>query len=297
MAPSGSLQNTSNDRDGKIDLTSTYGLKTKAERRKYLSPVSKRRKLGGCSNEQTSRHAFSFSMGVDLEKEKIKHPLTSSNSTATAVGDNFQTKIMVSCSTKEKACRQKMATKNSLTNDGSNEKMSMVKLENKPSECKEDTVLKLHSKITVGETKFAKERAQVGTVISLNKQETADIDKASGSMRITSSDNHGGIKADEAPSISDRNKANDPSSEETEKRGPASTQPEPANNPRRHGTRNRPPTAKALEAVAFGFLGSGKRKGDPKNAVINRPSQRARKATKGCSMAASDDTETSMRTT
>jgi hypothetical protein len=85
MAPSGSLQNTSNDRDGKIDLTSTYGLKTKAERRKYLSPVSKRRKF---------------------------------------VGDNFQTKIMVSCSTKEKACRQKMATKNSLTNDGSNEKMS-----------------------------------------------------------------------------------------------------------------------------------------------------------------------------
>jgi hypothetical protein len=59
----------------------------------------------------------------------------------------------------------------------------VVKLENKPSECKEDTVCKLHSKITVGETKFAKERAQVGT-----------------------SDNHGGIMADEAPSISDRNK-------------------------------------------------------------------------------------------
>jgi hypothetical protein len=54
------------------------------------------------------------------------------------------------------------------------------------------------------------------------------------------------------------------------------TQPEPANNPRRHGTRNRPPTAKALEAVAFGFLGSGKRKGDPKNAVTNRPSQLAK---------------------
>ncbi|CAL5092774.1 unnamed protein product [Urochloa decumbens] len=50
-----------------------------------------------------------------------------------------------------------------------------------------------------------------------------------------------------------------------------SRQPEPAaaleaNPPRRQGTRNRPPTARALEAVAFGLLGSGKRKkGDPKD--------------------------------
>ncbi|CAL4898357.1 unnamed protein product [Urochloa decumbens] len=50
-----------------------------------------------------------------------------------------------------------------------------------------------------------------------------------------------------------------------------SRQPEPAaaleaNPPRRQGTRNRPPTARALEAVAFGLLGSRKRKkGDPKD--------------------------------
>jgi hypothetical protein len=299
MAPSGSLQNmmtdnghSSNDRDGKIYLTSTYGLKIKAERRKYLSPVSKRRKLGRFSNEQTSHHAFSFSKGVDLEKEEIKHLSTTSKSTAAGGGDIFQTKTMVSCSTKEKACKPKTGTKNSLTNDGSNEKMSMVKLiENKSSECKEDAVPEL-SKITVDETKFVKERAQVSAVIALNKQETPDTDKASGSMRITSSDNHSGMKADEAPSVSDRNKAND-ASEETEKR-PASPQPEAAN-PRRHGTRNRPPTTKALEAVAFGFLGSGKRKGDSKNTVTNRLSRRAQKATKGSgSMAASDDTEKSM---
>ena len=44
-----------------------------------------------------------------------------------------------------------------------------------------------------------------------------------------------------------------------------SQQPALEANPRRHGTRNRPPTARALEALAFGLLGSGKRQGDPKN--------------------------------
>ena len=67
-------------------------------------------------------------------------------------------------------------------------------------------------------------------------------------------------------------------------------------NPRRHGTRNRPPTARALEALAFGLLGSGKRKGDPKNMATNRqPSQRARKATKDPVPTASrGDAESSM---
>jgi len=75
-----------------------------------------------------------------------------------------------------------------------------------------------------------------------------------------------------------------------------SQQPALEANPRRHGTRNRPPTARALEALAFGLLGSGKRKGDPKNMATNRqPSQRARKATKDLvPTASSGDAESSM---
>ncbi|KAK3151597.1 hypothetical protein QOZ80_3AG0247900 [Eleusine coracana subsp. coracana] len=311
MAPEVSLQNmmtanghSSKDRDEKIDLkdgdekidlTSTYGLKTKTKRRKYLSPVSKRRKLANYSNEQTSRRAFSFSKGVDLEKEKIKHPSSSSKPTAAAAaGNTCQSKTMASCSTKEKPSKQKMGAKNSRINDKPNEKMSMAQLiENKPYEGKKDAVAEVHSKITVNETKSAKERASVRAVINSNKQETPDIDKASGSKHIASSDNSDVMKADEAPSISNSNLAN-VASEEAERR-PADPQPEPVN-PRRHGTRIRPPTAKALEAVAFGFLGSGKRKADPKNTVANRPSQRARKATKDSgSMAATGDSEKSMR--
>ncbi|GJN06022.1 hypothetical protein PR202_ga23707 [Eleusine coracana subsp. coracana] len=296
MAPEGSLQNVmtanghfSKDRDEKTDLTSTYGLKTETERRKYLSPVSKRRKLANYSNEQTIQQAFSFSKGIDPEKEKIKHPSTSSK----PAGNTFQAETMASCSTKEKPSKQKMGAKNSLINDGPNEKMSMAQLvDNKPYECKEYAMAEVHSKITVNETTSAKERALVHAVINLIKPETPDIDKASGSKRIASSDNRGVMKADEAPSISNSNLAN-VASEKTEGR-PDDPQPEPAN-PRRHGTRNRPPTAKALEAVAFGFLGSGKRKADPKNTGANQPSQRARKATKDSdSKAVIGDAEKSM---
>ncbi|KAK3160151.1 hypothetical protein QOZ80_1BG0055900 [Eleusine coracana subsp. coracana] len=302
MAPEGSLQNvmtdnghSSKDRDEKTDLTSTYGLKTETERRKYLSPVSKRRKLANYSNEQTIQQAFSFSKGIDPEKEKIKHLSTSSKPTA-AAGNTFQAKTMASCSTKEKPSKQKMGAKNSLISDGPNEKMSMAQLvDNKAYECKEYAMAEVHSKISVNETTSAKERAPVHAVINLIKPEAPDIDKASGSERIASSDNRGVMKADEAPSISNSNFAN-VALEKTEGR-PDDPQPEPAN-PRRHGTRNRPPTAKALEAVAFGFLGSGKRKADPKNTVANQPSQRARKATKDSdSKAVIGDAEKSMRPT
>uniref|UniRef100_A0A0A9D0L1 Uncharacterized protein n=1 Tax=Arundo donax TaxID=35708 RepID=A0A0A9D0L1_ARUDO len=271
---------SSNGNDDKIGLIGIYGLKTKTEGRKYLSPVSKRRRLASCSNEQTSRCGFSFSKGGGLEKEKSKLLPTSSKPTAVAVGDTFQTKTITSCSTKEKPPEQKMDASNSLTNDGPNVKISMSTLiEDKSFDCEADAVAEVHSKITVDERKFGKERAQISGLINSNKLETPHDDKASGSICIMTSDNHGGMKADEAPSISESDMACDPS--ETTGR-PVSQQSEHALqvNPRRHGTRNRPPTAKALEAVAFGLLGSGKRKGDPKSTMAKRPSQRARKSTK-----------------
>jgi hypothetical protein len=150
--------------------------------------------------------------------------------------------------------------------DGSNETMSIVKLtENKQYQRKDNLVPESHSKIIIDETKFAQERAQASVVINSSMQETPDVDKASGSMRM---------KDNEGLSIPDCKKANDPS-EETEQR---SAIPQHVHaNPRRHGTRNRPPTAKALEAVAYGLLGGRRRKVDPNNTVSNRPSQRARK--------------------
>jgi len=301
MVSVGSLQNmvtanghSSNGNDDKIDLTGSYGIKTKPERRKYLSPVSKRRRLTSCSNEQSSRRSFSFSKGGGLEKEKSK-PLLTSKSAAADVGDTFQTKTIASCSTKEKPSEQKMNASNSVTNGGQNERMVMENLiKDKSFEHKADAVAEIHSKITADETKYAKE-GHVSGPINSNKLKTPHDDRESGSICVTSSENENqsGIKADGAPSSSNSNMAHDPSMA-TEKL--VSQQPALEANPRRHGTRNRPPTARALEALAFGLLGSGKRKGDPKNMATNRrPSQRARKATKDPVPTASrGDAESSM---
>ena len=132
--------------------------KTKPERRKNLSPVSKPRRLTSCSNEQSSRRSFSFSKGRGgLEKEKSKPPLTST-SAAVDVGDTFQTKTIACCSTKEKRSEHKMNASNSVTNDGQNERMVMENLiENKSFEHKADAVAEIHSKITADETNYAKE--------------------------------------------------------------------------------------------------------------------------------------------
>ncbi|KAK8458463.1 hypothetical protein SEVIR_3G382900v4 [Setaria viridis] len=102
------------------------------------------------------------------------------------------------------------------------------------------------------------------------------------SKRRRLTESNSGMKADGgAPSIWNSNMCRDPS-EATGSPVTVSQQPEPAAleaNPRRHGTRNRPPTARALEAIAFGLLGTGKgKKGDLKNMARNRPSQPARKA-------------------
>lgn len=301
MVSVGSLRNmvtanghSSNGSGDKIDLTGIYGIKSKPEKRKYLSPVSKRRRLSTCSNEQSSRRSFSFSKGGGLEKEKSK-PLSTSKPAAVDAGDAFQTKTIARCSTKEKPSKQKTDVSNSVTSDGQNERMVTENLiEDRSFEHKADPVAEIHSKITADETKYAKERAHVSGPINLNKLETPHVDKESVSIGTTSSEDQSGMKADEAPSISNSNMTRD-LSEATG--GPVAQQPEPAleANPRRHGTRNRPPTARALEAVAFGLLGSGKRKGDPKNMARSRPSQRARKATKDpVPTASGGDTESSV---
>ncbi|CAD6203619.1 unnamed protein product [Miscanthus lutarioriparius] len=297
MVSAGSLQNmvtanghSSNGNDDKIDLTGIYGIKTKPERRKYLSPVSKRRRLNSCSNEQVSRRSFSFSKSGGLEKEKSKPPLTSPKPAAVEVGDTFQSKTIASCSTKEKPSEQKADALNSLTDDGQNERMVMENLINKSLECKVDAVAEVHSKITANKPKIVKERAEVIGPIDLNKLETLHDDKASRSIDTTSLENLGSMKVDEAPSSSDKNMACDPSGAAGRS---VSEVPDPALqvNARRHGTRNRPPTAKALEAVAFGLLGSAKRKGDR---VTSRPSQRARKVAKdSLPMSSSGEAKTS----
>ena len=132
-----------------------------------------------------------------------------------------------------------MNASNSVTNDEQNERMVMENLiEDKSFEHKADAVAEIHSKINADETKYAKE-GHVSGPINSNKLKTPHDDRASSSICVTSSKNQSGMKADEAPSSSNSNMARDPSMPTGK---PVSQQPALEANPRRHGTRNRPPT-------------------------------------------------------
>ncbi|XP_047086642.1 uncharacterized protein LOC124698167 [Lolium rigidum] len=277
---------SSNGSGNKIDLTCLFDPKRKTERRKYLSPVSKRRRLSSCNTDQTSRRSFNFSKGDSSAKEKIKAPSTSSKPTVRDVCGNFRIKTTAGCST-EKPREQIRDASNALTSDRWNEKMkvknlnehkkvNVKNLNDKSFECKVDTVPEVYSKITITEAKFGK-GAQVSSLAGQVKQEAPLDGKTSARVRAMPSDDHGHMKAEEIPSISNGNQVRD--SEVTG--GPANPQADLASqaDSRRHGTRNRPPTAKALEAVALGFLG-GKRKGEPKSPGTGRPPQRPRKPSK-----------------
>ncbi|XP_037458364.1 uncharacterized protein LOC119329424 isoform X1 [Triticum dicoccoides] len=416
---------SSNGSGNKIDLTCLFEPKTKTERRKYLSPVSKRRKLSSCNNDQTSRRSFPFSKGVGSAKEKIKPLSTSSKPTVgdvsgnsqikekikplstsskptvgdvsgnsqikertkplstsskptvgdvsgnsqikektkplstsskptvgdvsgnsqikekikplstsskptvgdvsgnsqikekikplptsskptvgnvsgnsqikekikplptsskSIVGDvsgNSQIKTVARCST-EKPREQIRGASNTLTNDRSSEKMKVKNLyEDKSFERKVDALPEVHSKITIGETKFAK-GAEASSSVGQVKQETP-LDSMTGAIVcVTLSDDDDYMMAEEAPTISSSDQVRDPEVAERPMAmvQPASSQADlaPQADSRRHGTRNRPPTAKALEALALGLI--GKRKGEPKSPGTSRPPQRARKSSK-----------------
>ncbi|CAM0909542.1 unnamed protein product [Alopecurus aequalis] len=300
---------SSNGSGIKLDLTSLFDPKRKTERRKYLSPVSKRRRLSSCNTDQINRRGFNFSKGDGSAKEKIKPPSTSSKPTVGDVCGNFQIKTTSRCST-EKPCEQIRDASNALTSDRSNEKMkvknlnedkkmkvknlnedkkmkvknlnedrkmNVKNLNDKSFERKVDAVPEGHSEITFAEAKIA-EGAQVNSLGGQVKQETPLDGKTSASVGVVPSDNYGHIKAEEVPSISNSDQLRD---SEVTAGGSANPQPDVASqaDSRRHGTRNRPPTAKALEAVALGFL-RGKRKGEPKSPGRGRPPHRARKPSK-----------------
>ncbi|KAG8097293.1 hypothetical protein GUJ93_ZPchr0013g34403 [Zizania palustris] len=242
---------SSNGNGDTVGLTRFFDQKTKGGKRKYLSPVSKHRRLTSCSNGQASRHNFSFSKVVGPEKKKIKP--------------------------KAKPSEQVM--------DASNMKTDTVKPKAKPSERKVDELATVNSKITTGDTKPAKEATQLSDLANQPKPETQHDGKTTTIACIPSSDNHGSIKDNEAASGSNMEMI--PDAWEATRSVPVSPHSQPAlqasheMNPRRQGTRVRPPTARALEAVAFGLLGDGKRKADhPRSTGTSRPRQRACKSTR-----------------
>uniref|UniRef100_A0ACD5X2G3 Uncharacterized protein n=1 Tax=Avena sativa TaxID=4498 RepID=A0ACD5X2G3_AVESA len=294
-APSSSYPvngHSSNGSSKKIDVSCFSGPKTKTERCKYLSPVSKHRKLSSCSNHQTCLRRFPLSKGDGLVREKIKPLSTSSKLTVVDVGGNFQTKIIARCSTKEKPCEKITAASNSRINGRSNGKKNASYLKkDRLLECKARTVPKVSSKIRTAKANFAEEGARVSGLIDQVKPESPLDYKTSPMVCVASSDDHGRVKAEEAPTGSNSDWACNVSDATG---GPTTPQHDMASqvNARRHGTRNRAPTAKALEAVALGLLGK-KRNGEPKSPGRSRPPQTQRASKFSVCTPTSGDTDKS----
>jgi hypothetical protein len=199
----------------------------------------------------------------------------SSKPTVVDVGCNFQTKIFVRCSTKEKPYEQVKVASNSRTKDRSNGKNASNLNKDKSFECKSLAMPKVRSNIRISKANFA-EGAGVCSLVGRVTPETVLDDKTNTKVCVASSDDHGHMKCEEDLPVSNSYWVPDVS-EATG--GPAIPQPDLASpvNSRRHGSRNRAPTAKALEAVALGLLG-GKRKDEPKSSRTSRPRKRAHKS-------------------
>ncbi|EMS60408.1 hypothetical protein TRIUR3_35205 [Triticum urartu] len=220
----------------KADLTCCSVLGRKTGRLVYLSP--KRRRFARYSNDQTSQHSFYLPDGADFEKKKLKPLSTTSKPTVIDLGGSFQTRTLADCSMITEVAKP-------TTNGRLLKKRNVVNTnEDKSSEGKFDAVARTSMGGTLPDNHDCLQKNEDLTVVNTNE--------------------------DKSPSISN----NEIVPDVLEAAGKHDLTVETSS--RRQGTRNRPPTVRALEAVALGLLGGTKRKGDARSLMTRRP-QRARK--------------------
>lgn len=220
----------------KADLTCCSVLGRKTGRLVYLSP--KRRRFARYSNDQTSQHSFYLPDGADFEKKKLKPLSTTSKPTVIDLGGSFQTRTLADCSMITEVAKP-------TTNGRSLEKRNVVNTnEDKSSEGKFDAVARTSMGGTLPDNHDCLQKNEDLTVVNTNEDKSPSI-----------SNN------EIVPDVLDAAGKHDITVETSS---------------RRQGTRNRPPTVRALEAVALGLLGGTKRKGDARSLMARRP-QRARK--------------------
>ncbi|PNT77423.1 uncharacterized protein LOC100831208 isoform X2 [Brachypodium distachyon] len=239
----------SNGNGDQIDLTCFSGLGTKTDRHVYLSP--KRRRFSRCSNDQTSQFSFSSPNDEGLGKDKLKPLSTSSEPTVVdlGIGGCSQTRGLASCSTKVNSCEEITNVVKSTSNGESLGKRNVPNINDDESlEGKFDTV--------------TEEGTQVSRLVDLNKLQTAPTGNHDHLLR--NEDGPSSISSSEiVPDVLE-----------------ATGKPDVAvqKSPRRHGTRNRSLSRKALEAFSVGDPGGAKRKGDSHSLMTRRPPKRTRKS-------------------
>nr|XP_010943394.1 uncharacterized protein LOC105061132 isoform X3 [Elaeis guineensis] len=214
------------------DSKCQFSCRAKSDQQDYLTPAPKRRRLTACKYERTCRRTYSFPKGHQLKKEEIHYDLHSSNPSHTtdADVDLSQGKAPVNTSTNHSP-------------DGNS--ICAFSGEHYAAAFVSDT--------TVGEVK-----PQLHTFIDLNLPHipTACETAEPFSTEVAGSQDY--LNPEELACPPEKKQQYDHSQIVGMCNGVLDEQPSITS--RRQSTRSRPPTTRALEALACGFLGT-KRKG------------------------------------
>ncbi|THU63339.1 hypothetical protein C4D60_Mb01t14730 [Musa balbisiana] len=233
-----------------------FNRRAKSGQRSYLAPMAKRRRLTACEYQRTGRNAYSFSKGHQLMEEGAQLKLGAQEASGKTVAgpDPFCGKfypdfpIYISpdkvdkCISKERCCSSTATTSKATSSDG---------------------------------------MPQSRTLINLNLVPNVPLDYETGEQSDSEvADSQHDLNLEEAVKLSETKQQHD-GSEAMENFTETLGDQKPSVNSRRQSTRNRPPTTKALEALACGFLGT-KRKGRDTRALLkgniaNRSSRRVHK--------------------
>ncbi|XP_009405619.2 uncharacterized protein LOC103988724 isoform X1 [Musa acuminata AAA Group] len=233
-----------------------FNRRAKSGQRSYLAPMAKRRRLTACEYQRTGRNAYSFSKGHQLMEEGAQLKLGAQEASGKTVAgpDPFCGKLypdfpiyispdkVDKCISKERCCSSTATTSKATSSDG---------------------------------------MPQSRTLINLNLVPNVPLDYETGEQSDSEvADSQHDLNLEEAVKLSEMKQQHDGSEAMENFTGTLGDQ-KPSVNSRRQSTRNRPPTTKALEALACGFLGT-KRKGRDTRALLkgniaNRSSRRVHK--------------------
>ncbi|XP_051207330.1 uncharacterized protein [Lolium perenne] len=176
----------SNSNGDEVDVACFSALGTKAGRRVYLSPKSRR--FASSSNVHTSRHSFSFRNADDLERNKLKPLSASLKPTVVDLGGNFQTRTFENFSTKGKPCEEIADVAKSATNGIS---LNVANInEDKSSEGKFHTVDEASMETSLDNHNCLQKNEGVATSIS-NSEIVPDVLEAMGKHDLTVQPRHG----------------------------------------------------------------------------------------------------------
>ncbi|URE00841.1 hypothetical protein MUK42_20187 [Musa troglodytarum] len=231
------------------DIKCQFSSRAKSGEQSCLAPNAKRRKLTACKYERTGHRAYSFSKSHQLMREGAEPELEAQEASGNTVA-------------------QRKNSSNFPINISPDEADS--KCDSEEQSCCDAATFDVSS-----------EMPRSRTLIDLNLLPNVPLDYETGEH--SNSEVGGGqhdLNLEEAVKLSEGKEQHDGSGAMENLVGAIGDQ-QPSVNTRRHSTRSRPPTTKALEALACGFLGNRRRGRDSRDILSgNMPNKSSHRVSK-----------------